>query len=186
MDDLTEARRDLAALQARYDKDVSWLEQELAVALADREEREERALWAESCFGAFDGMTSMSGVLFALLDSTRGALLGAALGLAVASGIGMAAGEYVGDTRTEGAGKRALVMGVSTVVGTLAPVTPFFFIHSKVTALIVAGIIALVMTYAIGKVRHRGVAGYLVTYAILAGAIVATVLVSLGAPGSAA
>lgn len=173
-------------LQARYDHDVGLLERSLASALLTRERAESRVLWSEACFGSFDGMTSVAGVVFALLAKPMSTIVLAAIGLAVASAVGMAAGEWLGDETASL--RKALVMGLATAVGTLVPIVPFFYSSSKLDALIQAGCLAVVMTSLIGRVRCGDTSSwkpYLQSYAILAAAVVATVLVSLAIPASA-
>jgi hypothetical protein len=150
----------------------------------EQEVKEKQALLSEAAFGVFDGMTSVSGIVFALLAKAESVIVAASVGLAVASAIGMGLGEFLSDRKAAGAVKRAAVMAAATAVGTLAPVIPFFVTSSKMTALVIGGIIALVLTTGIGKVRDRGAAGYAVSYAVLAVACVTVVLVSLAIPAS--
>lgn len=185
MDELTTLRHDLATLHARYDNDVARLEQALAAASAERSRETKRGLLSGATFGSFDGMTSVAGIVFALASKSTSTIVLAAIGLAVASCVGMAAGEYLGDSGGTGKGLRAAVMGGATTFGTLVPALPFILFSSKATAFAVAGILALILTTGIGRVRNQGVKGYLLTYGIMAAAILATVGVSLAIPSSA-
>lgn len=189
--ELSRLNHSLATLQERYHHDIAMLEVELAAAEASRRDDEGTTLLSEASFGAFDGMTSVSGVVFALLHRPISSIAVAAAGLALASAIGMGAGEYLGDTKTKGSLRRSLVMAGATAVGTLAPTIPFFACHSKTLALVISGIVAFVMATAIGAIRAKAqplhkARGYVQTYAILAGAVIATVLLAFALPGSTA
>jgi len=77
-----------------------------------------------------------------------------AIGLAAASAVGMAAGEYLGDaTRNL---RRAAVMGVATIIGTMGPVLPFMML-TKDTAIVVAIVLVTAISLAIARARPRHV-----------------------------
>lgn len=132
----------------------------------------------------FDGMTSVTGVIFALLSRGETAIILAAVGLAIASAIGMGAGEWLSDSSGPGSLRRAAVMAGATVIGTAVLVVPFLLLP-KTPALIVAGFLAVLLGAVIGHARRKGVRGYVVTYGILVTAASVTVLVSLLIPASA-
>jgi hypothetical protein len=185
VDELAHAHHDLAMWQEKYHRDVTLLEHELAQLSSQQTVKEQQALLSEAAFGVFDGMTSVSGIVFALLARAESVIVAASVGLAVASAIGMGLGEYLSDRKAAGAVKRAAVMAAATAVGTLAPVIPFFVASSKMTALAIGGVIAFLLTTGIGKIRDRGLVGYAVSYAVLAVACITVVLVSLAIPASA-
>lgn len=97
-------------------------------------------------------------------------IVAAAVGLAIAATVGMSAGEYLSDTSRSI--HLAVVMGVATFVGSVAPALPFLFgygtpqILASVLIVVVAGVL-------IGRVR-----GYRITFLILALVAVLTVAVS--------
>lgn len=167
MDDLSQARHDLAMMQARYNADVARLEGELTTALAQQDETLEAELWSESVFGTFDGLVSVIGVIIGLLAETTTTIVLAAVGLAVASACGMAAGEWLSDNKDRGATHRAAVMGAATALGTMIPASPFF-LFSKHVAVVTAAILAFCLAVGIGRVRNKGLLGYAQTLGTLA------------------
>ncbi len=115
----------------------------------------------EAIFGSFDGMTSTLGVVAGLLATKSNAshIVAGAIGIAVAATIGMGAGQYLSDGQRNL--RKAMVMAVATLIGSVLPALPFFFGAS--TACVVASIgITLLAAAIIGHYR-----GYLVTYTIL-------------------
>ncbi|HVP02118.1 MAG TPA: VIT1/CCC1 transporter family protein [Solirubrobacteraceae bacterium] len=115
----------------------------------------------EAIFGSFDGMTSTLGVVAGLLatKSTAQHIVAGAIGIAVAATIGMGAGQYLSDERRSL--RRAIVMAVATLIGSILPAIPFFF--GATTASVLASLaITVLAASVIGHYR-----GYLVTYAIL-------------------
>jgi len=115
----------------------------------------------EAIFGSFDGMTSTLGVVAGLLATKSNAshIVAGAIGIAVAATIGMGAGQYLSDGDRNL--RKAMVMAVATLIGSVLPALPFFFGAS--TACVVASIgITLLAAAIIGHYR-----GYLVTYTIL-------------------
>jgi hypothetical protein len=122
---------------------------------ADRSDRR------EAIFGSFDGMTSTLGVVAGLLAAraTGPKILAGAIGIAVAATVGMAAGQYLSDgTRNL---RRASVMGLATLVGSVLPALPFVF-GAAVAVQVASGVVTFVAAGFIGHFR-----GYLVTYSIL-------------------
>ena len=130
----------------------------------DAEERQ------ASIFGAFDGVVSVIGFVFALLvhHSPSAAIAIGGLGGAISATVSMGTGQY---ESTEGAWhrrlKNALFMGMFTLGGSLVPVWPFFVFHSKSVALIFAGIGCLCVAGWIGYEKHKGSRGYLIAYVTL-------------------
>jgi VIT1/CCC1 family predicted Fe2+/Mn2+ transporter len=125
----------------------------------------------EAIFGSFDGMTSTLGVVAGLLaaHATPTKILAAAIGIAVAATTGMSAGQYLSDGKRNL--RKAMVMGVATLIGSVLPALPFIFGASLACIL---SSIAITITAAgvIGYYR-----GYAVTYLILL--VVATLTVGL-------
>jgi VIT family len=115
----------------------------------------------EAIFGSFDGITSTLGVVAALLATKSSAphIVAGAIGIAVAATIGMGAGQYLSDGDRNL--RKATVMAVATLVGSVLPALPFFFGASLACVLVSVGI-TLAAAAVIGHYR-----GYLVTYAIL-------------------
>ena len=115
----------------------------------------------EAIFGSFDGMTSTLGVVAGLLAANASApkILAGAIGIAVAATIGMGAGQYLSDGERNL--RRAGVMALATLIGSVLPAIPFIFGDSR--GCVIASIaITFVSAAIIGHYR-----GYLVTYSIL-------------------
>ncbi len=127
----------------------------------------------EAIFGSFDGMTSTLGVVAGLLatNATAPKILAAAIGIAVAATVGMGAGQYLSDGDRNM--RKAVVMAVATLIGSVLPAIPFIFGDSR--ACIVASIaITMLAAGVIGHFR-----GYVVTYSILIVVSVLTVGLSV-------
>jgi VIT1/CCC1 family predicted Fe2+/Mn2+ transporter len=115
----------------------------------------------EAIFGSFDGMTSTLGVVAGLLATKSSAshVVAGAIGIAVAATIGMGAGQYLSDDQRNV--RKALVMALATLVGSILPAIPFLFGTSHACVLASLVITALAAAV-IGHYR-----GYLITYGIL-------------------
>lgn len=87
-----------------------------------------RELIPPAVFGAFDGVVTVLGAVFALSGNVH-ALIVTAVGLAAAGVVSMAGGEWLSDSE-HGFGS-SLVIGLTTGLGTLAPVLPYMlpFLH---------------------------------------------------------
>src|SRR5208283_1327052 len=122
-------------------------------------------------FGSFDGMTSTLGVVAGLLatHATAPKILAAAIGIAVAATVGMGAGQYLSDASHNV--RKAVVMAVATLVGSVLPALPFIFGDSRASVLASIAI-TIVAAGVIGYYR-----GYVVTYTILI--VVAAITVGL-------
>jgi VIT1/CCC1 family predicted Fe2+/Mn2+ transporter len=116
---------------------------------------------SEAIFGSFDGMTSTLGVVAGLLATRSNAshIVAGAIGIAVAATIGMGAGQYLSDPQRNL--RKAFVMALATLIGSILPAVPFFFGAS--TACVVASIVITLL--AAGVIGHYR--GYVVTYTIL-------------------
>ncbi|HME04389.1 MAG TPA: VIT1/CCC1 transporter family protein [Solirubrobacteraceae bacterium] len=127
----------------------------------------------EAIFGSFDGMTSTLGVVAGLLatNATAPKILAAAIGIAVAATVGMGAGQYLSDGNRNV--RKAVVMAVATLIGSVLPAIPFIFGDSKACVLSSIGITIL----AAGVIGHYR--GYAVTYLILIVVSVITVGLSI-------
>jgi VIT1/CCC1 family predicted Fe2+/Mn2+ transporter len=121
-----------------------------------------RSYAKEAIFGSFDGMTSTLGVVAGLLatKSTAPHILAGAIGIAVAATVGMGAGEYLSDENQDI--RKAVVMAVATLIGSVLPALPFIFGTSRLCVL-ASAVITLLAAAVIGHYR-----GYVATYAILA------------------
>jgi len=136
-------------------------------------------------FGAFDGMTSVIGVIVALLSASPSSVVKAVIGLAVASAVGMAAGEYLGDP--DRSLRNAAVMGGATLVGTLLPAIPFFLTSGHV-AQVLGGLIAVGMCAVIAAYRSHfestvrsWVETFSIFFAVVAAVLLASALTGAGA-----
>lgn len=101
---------------------------------------------AASIFGAFDGVVTVLGAVFGLSNQPH-ALLVATGGLAAAGTVSMAGGQLLSSDNDHG-WLDSLVIGVSTGLGTLAPVAPYLvfrglpaLLASMLVCLAVAGVI---------------------------------------------
>src|SRR5215469_13667843 len=114
----------------------------------------------EAIFGSFDGMTSTLGVVAGLLatKATSSHIVAGAIGIAVAATIGMGAGQYLSDEERNV--RKAIVMAVATLVGSVLPAIPFFF-GTSLACVLASVAITLIAAAVIGHYR-----GYLVTYSI--------------------
>jgi hypothetical protein len=127
----------------------------------------------EAIFGSFDGMTSTLGVVAGLLATKASAphIVAGAIGIAVAATIGMGAGQYLSDEQRNV--RKAVVMALATLIGSVVPAIPFAFGTS--TACVVASVaITLLAGGVIGHYR-----GYAVTYTILVVVSILTVGLSI-------
>lgn len=110
------------------------------------------ALLAPAIFGAFDGSTSVVGVLLTLTGHP-GQIIPTALGLAAAGGVGMAAGSWL--SADDDAGPlEAAVIGVATVVGTVLPALPYA-VTAGIVAIILSAAVLLALGAGITFVRAR-------------------------------
>ena len=125
----------------------------------------------EAIFGSFDGMTSTLGVVAGLLatHATPSKILAAAIGIAVAATTGMGAGQYLSDGKRNI--RKAVVMAVATLIGSVLPAVPFIF-GASLACVLSSIVITIVAAGLIGYYR-----GYIVTYLILL--VVATLTVGL-------
>ena len=132
-----------------------------------------RADAREAIFGSFDGMTSTLGVVAGLLATRATAphIVAGAIGIAVAATIGMGAGQYLSDEKRSV--RKAVVMAVATLTGSVLPALPFIF-GSSLASVLASAAITLLAAAVIGHYR-----GYAVTYAILLAVSVLTVGVSI-------
>ena len=81
---------------------------------------------ATAIFGLFDGLTSVLGMVLALVvTGNMKGLVVAVVAATVSASLGMGAGEWLSDS--EESYKRAEVMSIATFLGTLLPGIPFFF-----------------------------------------------------------
>jgi len=121
--------------------------------------------------GSFDGMTSTLGVVAGLLatHATPSRILAAAIGIAVAATTGMGAGQYLSDGKRNL--RKAMVMAVATLIGSVLPALPFIF-GASLACVLSSVAITIVAAGLIGYYR-----GYVVTYLILL--VVATLTVGL-------
>jgi hypothetical protein len=133
-------------------------------------------------FGAFDGLTSLVGVLAGLLAAHTPPLtvLAATVGLAIASAVGMASGDYL----SAGSPRGAAVMGGATLAGSAAPAVPVALLPGW-PGLTVAGVLAVGIVVGISELRAtaRGrVRSYATTLAVLvaSGGLAAAASLGLG------
>ena len=138
----------------------------------------EQAVTRAAVFGAFDGVVTVLGVLFALAGHPH-QLVAASVGLAVSGAVSMGGGEWLSDSE-HGLGA-AVVIGATTGVGTLVPVAPYAVwrgavaaVCSAVLCLAVAGLIAWLKTTGAAGLSARRAA--VRTYGLLFTAGLATLV----------
>lgn len=143
-----------------------------------REHGKLAALVQPAVFGAFDGVVTVLGVLFALAAHPHTLVL-SGVGLAAAGCVSMAGGQWLSDSE-HGFGASA-VIGLTTGAGTLIPVLPYAVwrsapaaVASAVLCLLTAGLISWVKTTGEhGQSPARAVAS---TYGLMLTAGLATLL----------
>jgi VIT1/CCC1 family predicted Fe2+/Mn2+ transporter len=115
----------------------------------------------EAVFGSFDGMTSTLGVVAGLLaaNATPPKILAGAIGIAVAATIGMGAGQYLSDGKRNM--RKAVVMAVATLIGSVLPALPFIF-GTSLACVLSSVLITIGAAGVIGYYR-----GYVFTFSIL-------------------
>lgn len=127
-----------------------------------------------AAFGAFDGTVSVAGVIFGLLvhHARPSTIAVAGLGGAIASSVSMAMGEYESN---DGSFSRLVrlstVMGLSTLLGTLAPLWAFFVLTTRAAVAFSALGCFAIATW-IGHLKAKGVSGYVSAFV--------TILVAIG------
>jgi VIT1/CCC1 family predicted Fe2+/Mn2+ transporter len=132
-----------------------------------------RADAREAIFGSFDGMTSTRGPVSgaARNEGNRTPHRRRAIGIAVAAPIGMGARQYLSDEKRSA--RKAVVMAVATLAGSVLPALPFIF-GSSLPSVLASVAITLLAAAVIGHYR-----GYVVTYPILLAVSVLTVGLSI-------
>lgn len=132
----------------------------------------------QAVFGAFDGLASALGMVIALaVAGSTHALVVGAVALAFAAGASMAAGEWLSDH--EQSPRRAVVMGLATLVGGLAPAVPFA-LGSGIVAYVGTVSVAVMGGAIIAELRPGApLPSYLQTFGVLVGATTLGVAASL-------
>jgi VIT1/CCC1 family predicted Fe2+/Mn2+ transporter len=123
----------------------------------------------EAIFGAWDGVVSIVGFIFALLanHSPESAIAIGGFGGAIAAGVSMASGEFAKSSGPRAARARvALAMLLSTLVGSLVPIWPFFLFGPRV-ALFIAALGCVGVATWIGFEKRQGILGYLTVFVTL-------------------
>lgn len=144
--------------------------------------KEERT---EAIFGAYDGVVSVVGFIFALLvvHASAHTIAIGGLGGAIAAAISMGTGEIEkGDESWTARLPIGFTMFCASLIGSLVPVLPFFFL-SKSAALVAAGCGCLVVATAIGFMKRKGAYGFVSAYVslLLASGLTLGVVSLLGA-----
>lgn len=133
----------------------------------------------QAVFGGFDGLASAVGLVAALAAHGGGQVIRAAIALAAGAAVSMAAGEWLADPQRQT--RRALVMGGSTLAGSIAPAIPFLLAAGNVADVGCAAVTAG-CGVAIAELRPGGrAASYAATFGVLAVACAAAVAASLAA-----
>ncbi len=102
-------------------------------------------------FGLGDGLCSATGVVLGLeIAGQAKGLVIAAVALAVGAGTSMAASQYLSEPDTHF--HHALIMGVATLVGSVAPAVPFF-VFSGSSGYVVCGLLTAVLLGCIAHLR---------------------------------
>lgn len=117
-------------------------------------------------FGAFDGLTTAVGVVFAAAI-TNAEVFSIALALAVSAGVSMGAGEWLADDAPDDRGRRAIVMGLSTFIASVLPAVGFAF-SSGAAPVAVGVLLAIAVGVLIAEVRPGDrKESYVKTFAVL-------------------
>ena len=118
-------------------------------------------------FGLFDGMTSVLGMVLALaLFGTLRGLIVATVAGAVGAGASMAAGEWLADN--DQSPHKALIMGLATLIGCMAPAVPFYLTQHWV-AYAACGVLVVALGCVIAHLRpEKAPRSYIQTFAVLA------------------
>ena len=129
----------------------------------------------QAVFGGFDGLTSALGLIVATaLTVGVHALAVAAVALAVGAAVSMGAGEWLSDP--DASRRRAVVMGVATLVASALPAVPFFVL-SGLAAFVGCALITTALVVVIAEVRPGGRAR---SYALTAGILVLAAALAVG------
>jgi VIT1/CCC1 family predicted Fe2+/Mn2+ transporter len=160
---------------------ATWLKTYLVKWEMDSEQR------ADAIFGAFDGVVSVAGVLFALLvhGSPDATIAIAGIGGAIANSISMGSGDYEqSEGTTSRRLKRAVAMAVASLIGSLVPVWGFFFL-GRSAALVAGAVGSLAVAVWIGYEKRKGARGYVEAFGILLAAVGITLAIVSFLPASA-
>lgn len=103
-------------------------------------DRADDGLIKPAVFGAFDGLVTILGALFALAAHPH-ALVISGVGLAAAGAVSMGGGQWLSDN--ENGWRASLAIGVTTGAGTMVPVLPYA-VSSGVAAAVASGALCLV------------------------------------------
>lgn len=145
-----------------------------------------RRLVAPAVFGAFDGATSLVGVMLSLAGHPE-QVVPAALGLAIAGGVGMAAGSWLAGDDSKSGRLEALAIGAATAVGAILPALPYLVLTGA-WAMLASALVLVALGAVITTVRARSqswLRAAAETYGVLIAVCVAVVACVLALPGSA-
>lgn len=126
-------------------------------------------------FGAFDGVVTVLGILFAM--SGDPGLIAAAVGLAAAGTVSMAGGEWLSDSE-HGLGASA-VIGLTTGAGTMVPVVPYLWFRGAGAAgvsVVLCAIVGACIAWARSEGRGGPVRAAAETFGVLLAAAGAAAL----------
>lgn len=141
----------------------------------------------EKLFGIWDGTVSITGLIFGLLihKSPESAIAVGGLGASISACVSMATGEFEkGDGPWHERLKVAMTMLIATLIGSLIPIWPFF-VFSKPVALMAGGLGCASVAGWIGRVKHKGLKGYVSVYLTLLLSVALTLAVVSLIPQSA-
>lgn len=141
-------------------------------------DRADSGLIKPAVFGAFDGIVTVLGALFALATHPH-ALVVSGVGLAAAGAVSMGGGQWLSDN--ENGWRASLAIGATTGAGTLVPVLPYAVasgaaagVCSAVLCLASAGVVSWLKTTDGHALSARRAA--VQTYSLLLAAGAATLL----------
>jgi hypothetical protein len=117
-------------------------------------------------FGMFDGTCSALGVIVATAATGNAkAVVVAAVALAVGAAVSMGAGEWLSDTQADR--RKAVVMALATLAGSILPAVPFFALRGTL-AWLCCGAVTLGLGAVIAEVRPGGaLRSYMLTFTVL-------------------
>ena len=105
----------------------------------------------DAILGSGDGLSSVLGLIIALVIVGSPTLDIAAVSAAVGAAVSMGANEWFASSSVS----RGIVMGTATFIGAFSPAIPFFFL-SGMPAYVLCGIITIALGVVISRIRAGG------------------------------
>lgn len=114
----------------------------------------ERVSVKNAIFGLFDGLTVVLGVIIGLYSHHPDLIFKTALGVGTAEALGMGAAEWLSETKSGLRGP--IVIGLSTLVGTILPASCFLLFSASIAAWLSASIfLASAIAIAMARMQEK-------------------------------